>query len=170
MQIYKMDPVNKIESKGIKSSQKEQIGKDDLLEVDNSEFIEGVSETLDDLESAEVMSGKISEKVSENKSKAPKTKFPAQTSGQGMDFASAEDEEPEIDVMRIQVSTQVKKEIAELKKEAKKMLRARSFNPFEVTKTMSKIRNLKDLLSSLAYVTSDALKTLWRKYIKGSSH
>lgn len=164
-----MDPVNKIESKEFKPSQKEQIRKDESVEVDNREFIEGVSVTLDDVESAETINGKVSEKASENKSRAPKTKFPAKSGAQSTDFALGEDEEPEIDVMRIQVSTQVKKEIAALKKEAKNLLKARNFNPFEVTRTLSKIRNLKDLLSSLAYITSDALKTLWRKYIKGSS-
>ena len=136
------------------------------LKEQAKEFIEGVSEVVEGAEVSEAPEGEISEIAKESKRKAP--------SGKGVSKSHAGAAKvvlPELDVMVIQIKTRVKKEILELEKERKQLMRSPSnFSPFKLNQIVSKIRYLKDVLAELAYATADGVKQLWYKYVRGSKY
>ncbi len=75
---------------------------------------------------------------------------------------------PQEKVMRAQVAREIEKEIDYLHSKAMRMLRSPSqLNYSEMNNLMSKIRELKGLLSDLAKVTYEGLKTLWLRFVHG---
>lgn len=136
------------------------------LKEQAKEFIEGVSEVVEGAEAPEVSEGEISEVAKEGKKKAP--------AGKGISKSqtgAAKIVLPELDVMVIQIKTRVKKEILELERERKQLMRSSSkFSPFKLNQIVSKIRYLKDVLAELAYATADGVKQLWHKYVRGSKY
>ena len=132
----------------------------------SKELIEGISEVVEGAESSEFVEGDVSEKTREGKKKAPVTGIKGSSAVRAEDIAAP----PTIEIMRIQISTQVKNEIRLLEKEAAKLLSGRAkFNPSKLNGVVAKIRELKDILANLAYVTSETLKGLWNKYVKGNT-
>lgn len=110
--------------------------------------------------------GEVSEKASKRK----------ETSASGMPVtqqtdtavAGGEQELPNVDVMRVQISTRIRKEITALEKEASRMMRnPAKFEPFQMNLVVGKIRRLRDILAGLAHSTGETVKTLWQKFVKG---
>ena len=128
---------------------------------------EGALDVVDVVESAEV-----SEKASEDKKKAPTGQI---ATGKGDDSSAAAAVMtvvfPKVDVMRIQVATQIKKEIVALEKAAKRIRRSApgQFSPFQFNAITGRIRKLRDILDSLLHATGDAIKNLWQKFVKGGA-
>lgn len=151
--------------KGIESAAEQQAEK-------QQESVE-VQEALQGSEVAEFVEGNIAESLGEDKKKAPSSQGAGQK--KVMNDSAADDRKavtiPSVDVMRVQVSTRVKKEIAELEKKANKIMRNPSkAEPFQLNILISRIRYLRNILSQLAHATSEGVKSLWQKIVKGSSH
>jgi hypothetical protein len=128
-------------------------------------FLEGVSEIVEGTEAAEISEGEVSENVKEGKSTSPSAGFKQGAGNAGE--ASRKAAEPSIEIMRIQVATQIKQEIRILEKEAAKLLRnPSSFSAFKLNGIIAKIRELKDILSGLAYATVETIKGWWMKFVK----
>jgi len=128
-------------------------------------FVEGVSEVVEGSEVVEFATGEVAEKSGEGKNRAPAGGGKASTN-QAIQVKSSAP--PTIEIMRIQVSTQVKNEIRLLEKEASKLLNSPgNFNPFKLNGIVAKIRELKDILASMAYATAETIKGWWMKYVKG---
>jgi hypothetical protein len=128
------------------------------------EFVEGVSEVVEGAETAET-TGEIAEGISEGKKKAPTGGTKSGTTGSA---AVSKEIPPSIEIMRIQVATQIKKEIRILEKEAAKLMKGTGgFHPFKLNMVVSRIRTLSDILSGLAYATAETMKNWWMKYVKG---
>lgn len=125
----------------------------------SKEFIEGVSEVVESVET-----GEVAEKTREDKRKGPQGSFPA-TTGQQVKAQLKSLILPRIEVMQIQIATAINKEIAFYEKQADRV----SDKPFELNMVVAKIRELKDILSSLTHVTLETLKGWWLKFVKKSS-
>lgn len=70
--------------------------------------------------------------------------------------------------MRKSIEKEIKKEIKYLHKRATKMIYSPGdVNFFEMNNLMKKIRELKDLLVTLAKASVDRLKTLWLRFVHG---
>jgi len=147
------------EGKGISEKDEKEI-------VEKSrEFVEGVSEVVQGAETVET-AGEVSEEMSEGKKKA--SGGGSGKNQQDQDVGIKATMPPSIEIMRIQVSTQIKNEIRMLEKEAARLMSSPGgFQPFKLNTVVAKIRELRDILSSLAYATADALKGLWLKFVKG---
>lgn len=144
-----------------KSEKKEESGEKDVKEA-SREFVEGVSEVVEDAESAEVISGRVSEKASEDKSK-----YSGSRSSSGDSATTAQTAHyPELDVMVIQISTRIKKELTALEKERKKYMKPGRFNPSKLNEVMARIRELGDILAELANTTADNVKDLWKRFVQ----
>jgi|WetSurMetagenome_2_1015567.scaffolds.fasta_scaffold200570_2 hypothetical protein len=131
-------------------------------------FLEGVSEVVENAEVAEVSEGDVSENVKEQKKSAPAAGM--KSSGAATAATSESEAPPSIEIMRIQIATQVKNEIRQLEKEAAKMLKnPSSFSAFKLNGMVSKIRELKEILAGLAYATVETMKGWWTKFVKGIS-
>jgi hypothetical protein len=127
----------------------------------SKEFVEGVSEVVQGVEEAEGAEGNITELSAEDKRKIG-------DAGGGASAASKKREMPSIEIMQIQVATQIKKEIRILEKEAAKMIKnPNEFSAFKLNGIIAKIRELKDILASMAFATVDAIKGWWVKFVKG---
>lgn len=139
----------------------------------STEIGEGAGSVLEGVESSEgveVSGEKISETISEGKKKAPAGGFKG---GTGTTQAGSGDYSftiPKVEIMRIQISTKIHKEIVELEKEARKLIKSNSkFTPYKLNIVVKRIRSLKEILSELASATAETLKTLWLQFIKGIS-
>lgn len=74
---------------------------------------------------------------------------------------------PSLPKMRSQVKRQLKKDIKQMNKKIKKVMRNRSeFEPWQINNLIKRLRNLKELLSSLAYATTEMVKDLWIKHVR----
>lgn len=75
---------------------------------------------------------------------------------------------PTEDVMRKQVSHEIKKEIKYLHKKAMKMMRSPAeISYFEMSNLMRKLRELRGLLSALLKASLENIKTLWLRFVHG---
>jgi hypothetical protein len=138
------------------------------IQEKSKEFIEGVSEVVEGVENAEGVetTGEVAEGLGEGKKKAAAVGGISSSSGKPVNHQPIAP--PSIEIMRIQVSTQIKNEIRMLEKEAARLMRGSGgFHPFQLNKVVSKIRELKDILSGLAYATAETLKGWWMKFVKG---
>ncbi len=68
--------------------------------------------------------------------------------------------------MRMQIKTEIEKEIKYLHKKAMKMVGKRD-NFFELNNVMKKIRELRGILAMLAKAGYEAMKTLWLRFVHG---
>ena len=103
------------------------------------EFVEGVSEVVESVENAEV-----AERTGEDKRKGPAGGIPVKNKPGNIQFKVPALVIPRIEVMPIQISTEIKTEIAGLEKEAMRV----QDNPFALTMAVGKIRYLRDILSN----------------------
>lgn len=126
------------------------------------EFIEGVSEVVEGAESSEGVADKVSDRTGEDKRKAASGGAVADVkTGKPLTI-------PDVDVMIIQISTKIKKELSALEKERKRLMKnPAKFSPFKLNEIMMRIRELRDILADLAYQTADNIKQLWQKFVKG---
>jgi hypothetical protein len=142
--------------------QKEEQKEREIRET-SKEFIEGVNELVEGVEAAEVSEGEVSESAKEGKRKAPTGAIGATDKA-----AVASKAMPSIEIMQIQIATQVKNEIKVLEKQAARMLRnPAEFSAFKLNGIVAKIRELKDILAGLAYATVETVKGWWMKFVKG---
>lgn len=130
----------------------------------SKEFIEGIGEVVDSVENAEVSDGEVSENTGEDKKKGPQGSMKT-----GKAQAVKKDDDgvkvPSIEIMQIQIATQIKNEIRVLEKEMRSLSGSR-FNPMKLNATVSRIRNLRDILSNLAHVTLETVKGWWMDFVK----
>lgn len=146
-----------------KHEKKDESSSQELVEK-RREFIEGVSEVVEESESAEISGGEISELGGEDKKRAG-----AGTGKSSGDVALQSQVLPELDVMIIQISTKIKKELTVLEKERKKVMKnPTKFSPFKLNEIISRIRELRDILADLAIQTADNVKQLWQRFVKGN--
>jgi hypothetical protein len=136
----------------------------------SKDFLQGLSsivEAGDTSEISEFIEGEISEATSEGKNRAP--------GGSGVGASATkqilkkkEYSLPSIEIMQIQVSTKIEKEIRVLEREAAKLMSASAanFSPHKLNSIIAQIRSLRELLANLVYSTADAIKSLWMKYVK----
>lgn len=132
-----------------------------------------IQEALQGSEVAEFVEGNIAETVGEGKEKAPSSQTGSSQKVQAGDSSVSPRpiSIPNVDVMRVQVSTRVKKEIAELEKKANRIMRNPSkAEPFQLNLLISRIRYLRSILAQLAHATSEGVKSLWKKFVKGASN
>ena len=139
--------------------EKTKHGEKEIKET-SQEFVEGVSEVVEG--TAEFVEGEVGEVAREGKKKAPVTGI----KGGGAIKTDSRGVPPTIEIMRIQIATQVKNEIRILEKEAAKLMSAGKFNPSKLNGVVAKIRELKDILANLAYATKETLKSWWMKFVK----
>ncbi|HMR01370.1 MAG TPA: hypothetical protein PKA32_03195, partial [Candidatus Gracilibacteria bacterium] len=124
--------------KGIESSAEKQAEK-------QQESVE-IQEALQGSEVAEFVEGNIAETIGEDKKKAPTSQGTGakKVYDDGAAVTAKTISLPSVDVMRVQVSTRVKQEIAELEKKANKIMRNPSkAEPFQLNILISRIRYLR---------------------------
>jgi hypothetical protein len=142
--------------------------KEEILEQAEP-LVEGAMETVAGAEIEGFIEGKVSEKLKEGKKKFPSGTGATTGDDSSAATAVAQVALPNVDVMRIQISTKISKEIADLKKEAKRLRRSPAkFAPFQFSKVIARIRKLKDLLDSLFNATEETITNLWQKFVKTS--
>lgn len=125
-----------------------------------------IREVLEGTEVAEFIEGEVSETAGEGKKRVgsgmPKADGGAKAAAGGALVL------PRVDVMRIQISTRIQKEIASLEQEKNRIMRSPGhFEPFHLNIVISKIRSLKDILATLAHATTETVKGLWQKFVRG---
>jgi len=131
----------------------------------SKEFIEGVGEIVETAEGGEVTDGNVGENMGEDKKSGPQGSMKGGAGGQAVVKKIVK--EPSIEIMQIQISTQIKHEIRVLEKEMKALQSGRHFNPMKLNLTVSKIRGLRDILANLAHVAAETVKTWWNEFVKG---
>lgn len=127
----------------------------------SKEFVEGVSELVESVESKEV-----SESTGEDKKKGPQGQMPAKGGAAAIKAAIKPLVLPGIELMQIQIATAIKKEIIVLEKMAEKV----KDKPFALTGIVAKIRELNYILHNLAHATFESLKNWWMKFVKNGSN
>ncbi|MBU0668307.1 hypothetical protein KJ835_04265 [Patescibacteria group bacterium] len=128
-----------------------------------------IREVVEGTEVAEFIEGEVSEAAGEGKKKIG-TGIPVQKAVTTDETDITALSFPKLEVMRIQIATRIEKEIVELEKEASQIIRSPGkFDPFRLNRVVARIRYLRDFLSELAYATTEKLKMLWQKYVKGGS-
>lgn len=147
--------------------QKEQLQKAEVREVAD-QFMKSV-EGVEKQESAVDAMGNVSEEGTVMKEKAKGGSFggTAQTTAAA---ALKPLKIPKVEVMRSQIAKEIKRQIRVLEGEASRiMMNPMGFNPFTLNGVVTKIRELKEMLANLAYVTLETLKSWWMKFVKNIS-
>lgn len=126
-----------------------------------------VQEIVHGNEVVEFAEGNVSEDIGEGKNKASSGSLKST----GSQTQAASDLKkiviPSLEIMRTQVSVQLKKEIYILEKEAFHIAKSRTkFSSYQLTVSVARIRELKDILANLAYVTVETLKNWWMRFVK----
>jgi hypothetical protein len=148
---------------GIKEGGKPELVKQGKeIEKASREFVEGVSEVVEGAEGAETVAGEVGEKSGEGKKKASEKGI-----GGAAGTVTPVSGPPTIEIMCIQISTQIKKEIRMLEKEVKLLKKRGNFNAAKLNGVVAKIRELRDILANLAYVSVETLKGWWKKFVEG---
>lgn len=131
----------------------------------SKEFVEGIGEVVDSVENAEISDDNVSENTGEDKKKGPQGSM---KTGKAQAVTKDDDDVkvPSIEIMQIQIATQIKNEIRVLEKEMRSLQSGSRFNPMKLNATVSRIRNLRDILSNLAHVTLETLKGWWMDFVK----
>ncbi len=155
-------PLRGPEAPGIGVSREKSSGKE--IKETAKELIEGVSEVVEGAEAAEVVEGRVGETTKEGKKKTAGGIKTGVGAVAGLQKVSAP---PTIEIMRIQVSTQIKNEIRILEKEAVKLMTGgANFQPFKLNGIVAKIRELKNILANLAYASVETIKGWWMRFVK----
>jgi len=116
------------------------------------------------IEGAEISNEEVSE--SEKKKKESYSGGTAIT-GTGQVAGTKEPEYPTIRKMTAQIEDELKKEIKDLQKKISAVMRnGKNLDAAHLNSLVSRLRQLKEVLASLAYATVDAIKDLWHKYVK----
>lgn len=116
------------------------------------------------IEGAEIPSGKISE--SEKKKKEGDS---GGTAGKATTQSTKIEEEklPSVKRMSSQVENELKKEIKDLHKKIKSVMKKNgAVDAAQLNTLMARLRQLKEVLASIAYATADAIKEMWYKYVQ----
>lgn len=150
-------PEKNIEKFGAESSEKsseQQESPEVLNAVEGSEV-------------AEFIEGNISEVIGEDKKKAPQ----GGKSGivKSVSESTAKEKTPpvpSVEVMRSEISDKVKKEVVALER---KLRSPGKTEPYDMNNIVSRIRYLRNILAQLAHATSEGVKNLWQKFVKGVS-
>ena len=134
------------------------------------EGVGGVVESVEGAESVEVAGENISEKVSEGKKRAPSGGIKSGGTAGSQAISDYDFAIPKVEIMRIQVATKVNKEIVELEREARKLIKSSvKFTPYKLNIVIKRIRALREILAELATATTETLKGWWLQFIKGIS-
>ncbi|MBI2464177.1 hypothetical protein HYV57_04430 [Candidatus Peregrinibacteria bacterium] len=138
---------------------------------------EGIEGTLEGINfGTERVSEKISEHTSENGSSVKKTQHQtSQVAKKATNVKESADaikarllnSMPTEQVMKREIKTMLDQDIHQLLKKAR--LAEKKGNAFELNKLVAKIREIKDILASIAHATYEMLKNLWLKVVHGIS-
>lgn len=151
--------IDKLENPELSLEERKDVDQKDLSETKISVGMEAG----EIIESVGIGSGKISEKEKKAQGKYGE-KFGTKSSKTIKRQIKAP---PSVPKMKSQVKSQLKKEIRHMNKKIKKVMRkGGDFEPYQLNKLVKKLRNLKEILSSLAYATTEMLRDLWIKYVK----
>lgn len=134
---------------------------------------ESLEGTLDTLHLGESVSEKATEKPSEVKPVGHKQVQTSQDLKQAAKVKESPDEVrrkllekmPKETVMRHEIQSKIHQEIKILLKEANKA--GKQGNAFKMNILVKKIRELSDIIASLAHLAYEALKNLWLKVVHG---
>ena len=153
---------NNIERQSYTPAEKPEMKQEDhrALRETSKEFVDGVSELVDSVES-----GEVAEHIGEDKKKGPQGGFPVIGAGATIKAALKPLVLPGIELMQIQIGTAIKKEILVLEKMAEKV----ADKPFALTGIVAKIRELNYILHNLAHATFETIKGWWMKFVHKSS-
>jgi hypothetical protein len=133
--------------------------------------VENTGEAIETIQFNESGNERVSERVHEGKEIKGDAKRSTTRSSKGTEESIAAVKErllerlPRERVMKREIKSTVDNEIQSLFKNAKKA--ERSGNIFLLNNIVAKIRELKNLLANLAYITYEALKNLWLKIVHG---
>jgi hypothetical protein len=116
------------------------------------------------IEGAEISNDDVSE--SEKKRKESYSGGSAGTNANQI-AGTKEPEYPSIKKMAAQIEDELKKEIKDLQKKINAVMKnGGNLDAAHLNSLVSRLRQLKEMLASLAYATVDAIKELWHKYVK----
>lgn len=138
--------------------------KPDTKEVREAKTSVGI-EAGEIIEGAEVSTGEISE--SEKKKKEAYDGGTA--GGKATDQTGQVQKQtyPSVKRMTSQVGNELKREIKDLQKKVKAVMRSSgNLDAAHLNILMAKLRQLKETLASLAYATADAIREMWHKYVR----
>lgn len=153
-----------------KAPEKKAEGEKELKET-SKQFIEGVSDVVDtEMESSEgIENAEVSENTGENRKKVSHGLKTSRTQAAKAALLK-KIKLPSVKIMQAQIAKEIHKQIDILEKQAKRMTRnPAGFEPFKLNGVVSKIRELRDILSQLAHLTFEKLKSLWLKFVKSIS-
>jgi ABC-type transporter Mla subunit MlaD len=137
----------------------------DVKEVQEAKTEVGM-EAGEIIEGAEVSSGEITE--SEKKKKEGDSGGAAAGKASGQAAQIKKQTYPSVKKMTSQVESELKKEIKNLQKKVKSVMKSSgNLNAVELNTLMARLRQLKDALASLAYAAADIVRDMWNKYVKG---
>ncbi len=153
-----------LEHKG-PSSQPDKEKRQEAKSAEVQKTMESVSDVIEGVEVVE--SGEVSENLNEDKKKGPAGGMASSSTAATVTAAQIKSKQlPRVEVMRNQISKAIHHEIHKLEKEARKITRSpMGFSPFQLNKVVSKIRDLKEILSNLTYATLETLKSWWFKFV-----
>jgi hypothetical protein len=150
-----------------KESSDEQKGKE---LADKSEALaQGIENVVEGTDFAEVIDGKIGETISEDKKKSTSGQAKANKQEPAATLPRYNQELPTLEVMAIQVRTQLRKDLATLQEQANKYKKGSAFNPYHLSQIMAKIRRLREILAEIVNASAEKIKTWWKEYVKGPS-
>jgi hypothetical protein len=158
----KRNPDSNIESQGKPQEKRDIEKRQEEQEVSETKTAVGI-EAGDIIEGAEFTTGDVSEQ--ERKKKESYNGSNGQ--GEGAKRKANKKPYPSVQKMSSRVEKELKKEIKNLKKKVKIVMRnGKTVDAAQLNTLMSRLRQLKEALASLAYATADTIKDMWYKYVK----
>lgn len=141
----------------------------DNNKIENSDITHAALDTMAGIDTAESITGKISETLSKSKDKdgsssggAKKQFDPAVLRAQLLEGA------PPKKIMIQQIEKEIKKEIKYLHKKAMKMITSPGeINYFEMNNLLKKMRELKSIIKTILKASVEGVKTLWLRFVHG---
>ncbi|MBA4336755.1 hypothetical protein C0416_03200 [bacterium] len=122
------------------------------------------------IEAGEIIEGSevSNEEVSESEKRQKESYSGGSTGANTSQLAGTKEPEyPSINKMAAQVENELKKEIKDLQKKISAVMRkGKNLDAAHLNSLVSRLRQLKEALASLAYATVDAIKDLWHRYVK----
>jgi hypothetical protein len=130
----------------------------------SQELVEGIEGVIESTEVSEGIEGQVGETTGEGKKKL--------SGGTGAKISAnveqtrGRNEPPPLEVMVIQVRTQLKKDLATLNAEANKYTKGSSFDPYNLSLILAKIRRLREILAEIMNASAEKVKMWWNEYVK----
>jgi hypothetical protein len=154
-------PESKESAQPIKQQERREQETREVREAKISVDIQGIPEE------AETGAERVSEKVGEKKERYDGSGATTTGGQQAQQIKKKLPPLPSAKTMKVQVETELKKEIKQLHKKIKKVMKKPgNFEAHQLNTLTAQLRKLKELLSSLAYATTEAIKDMWMRFVK----